>query len=112
MSTLGRLPIILLEALRPKIKTPYMVYRNAPIGNHQGEAPMRKFTIAAATVAIAALTLGAPASAERNQGEPIKKNGQCWKQQRLSEAGTWGYWQACPEKASSPTVRQPTRHRV
>jgi hypothetical protein len=73
---------------------------------------MRQFTIVAATVAIAALVSGVPASAERNQGEPIKKNGQCWKQQRLSEAGTWGDWQACPEKAGSPAVNRPTRHRV
>jgi hypothetical protein len=109
---LARLPIILLAALCPKTKTLYIVFRNARSGNHQGEAPMRKFTIAAATVAIAALTSGAPASAERNQGEPIKKNGQCWKQQKLSEAGTWGYWQACPEKASSPIVRQPVRHQI
>jgi hypothetical protein len=73
---------------------------------------MRRFTIAAATVAIAALMSGAPASAERIQGGPIVQNGQCWKQQKLSEAGTWGYWQACPEKASSPAVHRPARHRV
>ena len=40
---------------------------------------MRQFTLAAATVAIAALVAAAPASAERLMGGPIKQNGQCWK---------------------------------
>ena len=40
---------------------------------------MRQFTLAAATVAIAALVAAAPASAERLMGGPIKQGGQCWK---------------------------------
>jgi hypothetical protein len=55
---------------------------------------MRQVTIAAATIAIAALISAAPASADRIQGGPVVQNGQCWKQQKHSEAGTWGYWQA------------------
>ena len=73
---------------------------------------MRQLTIAAATVAISALISAAPASAERIQGGPIVQNGQCWKQQKHSEAGTWGYWQACAEKACTPAVQRPVRHRV
>jgi hypothetical protein len=73
---------------------------------------MRQFTIAAATIAIAALISAAPASAENVQGGPIKQNGQCWQKQKGSEAGTFGYWQPCVEKANSPTVGQPARHRA
>ena len=40
---------------------------------------MRQFTLAAATVAIAALVAAAPASAERLMGGPNKQSGQCWK---------------------------------
>jgi hypothetical protein len=70
---------------------------------------MRQFTIVAATVAIAALILGAPALADHIQGGPIKQNGQCWQKQKGSEAGTWGYWQPCVEKANSAVgpVRRP-----
>ena len=72
---------------------------------------MRQFTIAAATIAIAALISGAPASAENIQGGPIKQNGQCWQKQKGSEAGTFGYWQPCVEKANSAAgnglVRRP-----
>jgi hypothetical protein len=39
---------------------------------------MRQFTIAAATVAIAALISAAPASAEQIDGGPIQPNGKCW----------------------------------
>ena len=72
---------------------------------------MRQFTIAAATVAIAAL-ISAPASAERINGGPIKQNGQCWQKQKGSEAGTFGYWKACPEPASAPAVQRNTRRRL
>jgi hypothetical protein len=40
---------------------------------------MRQFTIAAATVAIAALISTAPTLADHNGGGPIKQNGLCWK---------------------------------
>jgi hypothetical protein len=73
---------------------------------------MRQFTIAAATVAIAALISAGPVSAERINGGPIKQNGQCWKGQKGSETGTFGYWQACPAPASAPAVQKPARRRV
>jgi hypothetical protein len=72
---------------------------------------MRQFTIAAATVAIAAL-ISAPATAERINGGPIKQNGQCWQNQKGSETGTFGYWKACPQPASAPAVQKPARRRV
>jgi hypothetical protein len=28
-----------------------------------------------------------------------QQNGQCWQKQKGSEAGTFGYWQACVEEA-------------
>ena len=74
---------------------------------------MRQFTIAAATVAIAALVAATPASAERINGGPIKQNGQCW----TAHGGdaTWGYWGSCAEKASRPVrggaAPQATTHR-
>ena len=49
---------------------------------------MRQFTIAAATVAIAALISAAPALADHNGGGPIKQNGQCWKASRGSRSAT------------------------
>jgi hypothetical protein len=73
---------------------------------------MRQFTIAAATVAIAALISAAPASAERINGGPIKQNGQCWKGQKGSETGTFGYWAACAQPASAPAAQKPARRRV
>ena len=39
---------------------------------------MRRFTIAAATLAIAAVFSAAPASADRIKGGPLQQNGQCW----------------------------------
>jgi hypothetical protein len=59
---------------------------------------MRQFTIAAATVAIAALISAAPALADHNGGGPIKQNGQCWKASRGSDQ-MFGHWRACGEKA-------------
>ena len=60
---------------------------------------MRQFTIAAATVAIAALISAVPALADHNGGGPIKQNGQCWKASRGSDQ-MFGHWRACGEKAS------------
>jgi hypothetical protein len=70
---------------------------------------MRQFTIAAATIAIAALISAAPVSAENVLGGPIKQNGQCWQKQKGSEAGTFGYWQPCVEKANSAASNGPVR---
>jgi hypothetical protein len=60
---------------------------------------MRQFTIAAATVAIAALTATTPGLADHNGGGPIVQNGQCWKASKTSEQA-FGYWRPCGEKAS------------
>jgi len=60
---------------------------------------MHQFTIAAATVAMAALISLAPALADHNGGGPIKQNGQCWKASRGSDQ-MFGHWRACGEKAS------------
>ena len=60
---------------------------------------MRQFTIAAATVAIAALISAAPASAEHNGGGPIKQNGQCWKASRGTDQA-FGHWASCAQVAS------------
>jgi hypothetical protein len=73
---------------------------------------MRTFTIVAATIALAALT-AVPASAERNWG-PLSQNGQCWNAQvghGGPNAGTWGYWAACPQKASA-TIATTTHRRA
>jgi opacity protein-like surface antigen len=61
---------------------------------------MRHFTIAAATVAIAALISAAPASAERINGGPIQQNGKCWFGHGGASEAAWGYWGSCAEKAS------------
>jgi hypothetical protein len=60
---------------------------------------MRQFTIAVATVAIAALISAVPASADHNGGGPIQQNGQCWKSSKGSDQ-MFGHWRACGEKAS------------
>ena len=62
---------------------------------------MRQLTIAAATVAIAALisVSAAPASAEAIMGGPRQQHGQCWKGSKGSEG--FGYWRACPQPASA-----------
>ena len=64
---------------------------------------MRRFTIAAATLAIAAVFSAAPASADRIKGGPLKQNGKCWFSAKHSSPSdsTWGYWGSCTEKASS-----------
>jgi hypothetical protein len=61
-----------------------------------------RLTIAAATVAIAAL-VSAPALADHVQGGPIKQNGQCWKGSK-TDGGTFGSWGACPTSANTPAV--------
>jgi hypothetical protein len=81
-------------------------------GNTQGEALMRQITLAAATVAIAALVAAAPASAERIMGGPIKQNGQCWKSFSGGAEATWGVWTACPQGASTPATRRAARPRT
>jgi hypothetical protein len=74
---------------------------------------MRQLTIAAATVAIAALITAAPAMAERHGGGPMKQNGMCWKASKGQEAGTWGIWEACPKPASAPAATaKRTRNRA
>jgi hypothetical protein len=61
---------------------------------------MRQFTIAAATLVVAALISAAPASAERINGGPIKQNGLCWSGHGGASEATWGYWESCAAKAS------------
>jgi hypothetical protein len=73
---------------------------------------MRYFTLAAATVAIAALVSAAPASAERIMGGPMKQNGQCWKSNASASEGTWGTWTACPQAASTPATHRAARPRT
>jgi hypothetical protein len=65
---------------------------------------MRQLTIAAATVAIAALISAAPASADHNGGGPLKQNGQCWKASRMSDQ-MFGTWRPCAEVASGRAGR-------
>jgi hypothetical protein len=55
-----------------------------------------RFTIAAVTVAIAALISAAPALAEHVQGGPVTKGDQCWKGAPGMDGGTWGTWGGCP----------------
>ena len=73
---------------------------------------MRQFTIAAATVAIAAMISAAPASAERIQGGPIKQNGKCWKDHVTHSDAMWGVWVDCPQPAAAPATHRLTRRRV
>jgi hypothetical protein len=64
---------------------------------------MHTFMIIGTAAAFGALLASAPALADRNSG-PNQQNGQCWNSQvgsSGSNAGTWGYWSACPEKASA-----------
>ncbi len=63
---------------------------------------MRQFTIAAATVAIAALIAAAPASAERLMGGPIKQNGQCWKNNASGSEFDLGNVDGLPAKGQHP----------
>jgi hypothetical protein len=74
----------------------------------QGEAHMR-LTLAAATVAIAAL-VAAPAMAEHVQGGPTKQGSQCWKGSKGWDGGTFGSWGACAAPASTATATRRARH--
>src|SRR5262249_26504853 len=78
---------------------------------HQGEAPMRQLTIAAATIAIAALVSGVPAWADWNPGGPKQQNGQCWKNHTGNDH-RFGVWIACPAPAAGPAAKPATRRRV
>jgi hypothetical protein len=70
-----------------------------------------RLTIAAATIAVAAL-VAAPALADHVQGGPIKNASQCWKGSKMADGGTFGSWGACPQAASTPvaTHKRVRRH--
>jgi hypothetical protein len=69
-----------------------------------------RITIAAGTLAIAALVVG-PASADSILGGSVKQNGQCWSGAKTWDGGTYGYWKACPDAASNhETTRYKPRH--
>jgi hypothetical protein len=76
---------------------------------------MHKVTIAAVTIALGALVATVSANAERYWGPTNAPgpNGQCWKPQvghtGGANAGTWGYWEACPQKASATVAATPRR---
>jgi hypothetical protein len=69
-----------------------------------------RLTLAAATVAIAAL-VAAPAMAEHVQGGPTKQGAQCWKGSKNWDGGTFGSWSACAAPASTPTATTTRRAR-
>jgi hypothetical protein len=69
-------------------------------------APCVSFTVAAATMAIAALI--SAASAERINGGPIQQNGKCWHGYGAASEAAWGFWGSCAEKAGR---RQPSTTR-
>jgi hypothetical protein len=73
---------------------------------------MRQFTIAAATVAIAAVFSAAPASAEAIFGGPLQQNGKCWHGEKHSSASeaTWGYWGSVRKRRAAPNVEGAERH--
>jgi hypothetical protein len=68
-----------------------------------------RVTIAAATIAIAALVAG-PASADANLGGPVQQNGQCWSGAKTWEGSTYGYWKACPGAASTQEINHHRAH--
>jgi hypothetical protein len=76
---------------------------------------MPRFMIIGTAAAFGVLAAWAPALAERNWG-PNQQNSQCWNSQvgnSGSNAGTWGYWSACPQKASAvvaPAQNRRVRH--
>ena len=72
---------------------------------------MHQLTIAAATIAIAALVSGMPASADWNPGGPNKQNGMCWKNHTGNDM-RFGAWIACPKPAAAPVAAKPTRRRL
>ena len=78
---------------------------------------MSKLMISAAAAALV-IAFAVPASAERNWG-PVRQNGQCWHSSPGAggpNAGTWGYWEACAQaastvRASGNELRRPLRPR-
>ena len=74
---------------------------------------MNKLTVAAALIAIGAISTSIPAVAEALHGGPTKQGNQCFKfaqaQERDARFGSWG---ACPQAASTataPAQRRATR---
>jgi hypothetical protein len=43
-------------------------------------------------------------------GGMMKKNGQCWKQSKSTDVGTFGSWGRCAASASAPTAATTHRH--
>jgi hypothetical protein len=72
---------------------------------------MRQLTIAAATIAIAALVSGAPALADWNPGGPKQQNGMCWKNHQGNDQ-RFGAWIECPKPAAAPAAKPTTRRRT
>jgi hypothetical protein len=73
---------------------------------------MPHFTIAVATVAIAALAAVAPASAQQHQlGGPMKTGSQCWKSHAGSD-NNFGHFEACPQAAGTPATRRIVHPRI
>ncbi len=73
---------------------------------------MRHFTIAVATIAIAALTAGATASAQQiGRGAPFKQGGQCWRHHGSGSDHLFGSMEACPQPASNPAPARVARRR-
>jgi len=76
---------------------------------------MRRLMIIGTAAAFGALAASAPALADRNAG-PNQQNSQCWNSQvgnSGSNAGTWGYWSACPQRAGvvvAPAQNRRARH--
>jgi len=73
---------------------------------------MRHFTIAVASIAIAALAAGASASAQQiGRGSPIKQGGQCWRHHGAGSDHLFGNMEACPQPASNSAARRAARRR-
>jgi hypothetical protein len=73
---------------------------------------MRHFTIAVASVAIAALAAGATASAEQiGRGAPYKQGSQCWRHHGSGSDHLFGSMDACPKPASNPAAVRTARRR-
>jgi hypothetical protein len=73
---------------------------------------MRHFTIAVASVAIAALAAGATASAEQiGRGAPYKQGSQCWKHHGAGADHLFGSMDACPQPASNSAATRTARRR-
>jgi hypothetical protein len=73
---------------------------------------MRHFTIAVASIAIAALAAGATASAQQiGRGAPIKQGGQCWRHHGSGSDHLFGNMEACPQPASNSAASRAARRR-